>query len=195
MKRLILLPAMLIFLLSAPVSADTLLASFDYTGIGQLNGTPQWQPFLSYGDPDDPGSFVMNNATLDFLAVANGTQLELSGDFASFAALATNGLNQPLFVGFRVPGGTGSQQLTTELDLLNTGVLAPGIGSPDFVGYSLSRIVVLGSSFQSLGRDSFETSVNFSVYGNAVPEPASAALVGLAAVTAIWLRRRNRSTL
>lgn len=191
MNQLILCVSMCVLFLSVPVKADTLLASFDYTGIGRSAGQPEWQPFLSYGNPDDPGSVVMNGATLDFLAVTQGTRYDLTGNFASFASLATNGSNNAISIGFHNPSGS-SQSLTSEFELLTWGFAVPGVGAPDFAGFTLTRIEVLGSSLTSLGHGVFEVSTNYSVFGNPVPEPATVALLAIGATALALLRLARR---
>lgn len=174
---------------TAHAGADFLIANFTTTFTGQTTALPTWQPYLSYGDPSLPGAVIMNDATLDFLAVANGTQFTLTGDFAAFAGLITNASNEPIYLGINVPGGTGSQILTAELPLFqNAFFVAPGAGNPDLAPYTLTRIVILGTSFQGTGGSGFEVGVDFSFYG--IPAP-STALALLAPLGAMSLRRRR----
>ena len=64
MKRWILATALFTCLADTPTLANTLLASFDHTGTGVFQGgLPVFEPFLSYGDPSDPGSICLS-ATL-----------------------------------------------------------------------------------------------------------------------------------
>jgi hypothetical protein len=167
--------------------SDIELATVGYTGTGTASGLPSWTPFLSYGDPGDMSPLgYMNNINLSLLDIINGTTYELTGDFANFASVAENDINQSIYVGFFVPGGVGAFDLTTEQDVLATAsFLAPGVGTPDFNGYSLTRITVRGTSFSDLGGGDFETSFDFTFYGNQVPEPSTFALMTLGVVALV----------
>lgn len=173
---------------TAHAGDDFLIANFTTTFTGNTTALPTWQPYLSYGDPSLPGAVIMNDATLDFVAVANGTQFTLTGDFAAFAGLITNANNEAIYLGINVPGGTGSQTLTAELPLFqNAFFVAPGAGNPDLAPYTLTRIVILGSSFQSTGDGGFEAGVDFSFYG--IPTPGTTSLLAMGAL--VTLRRRR----
>lgn len=194
MKRWTLATALVTCLAGTPALADTLLASFDHTGTGVFQGLPVFEPFLSYGDPSDPGSIYLS-ATLTLVDILNGIDHDLSGApgaFDAFAALASDGVNQPLYVGLNMVNGTGSQLLTTESSLYSSGFLAPGVNLPDFSGYRLTRIVILGSSFQQNG-DTLEMGTNFQVYGDPVPEPATVVLLALACGALAPLRKKLRN--
>ena len=98
MKRWILATALFTCLAGTPALADTLLASFDHTGTGVFQGgLPVFEPFLSYGDPSDPGSIYLS-ATVTLVDILNGIDHDLSGapgSFDSFAARASDGVDQP----------------------------------------------------------------------------------------------------
>lgn len=153
---------------SSPVSAaedDMMLGVIIDTASGHLGEGMSWQPFIGYGDPDAPGSVVMNDAALDFMDCVNGAQLELTGDLASFNVLATDGKDQPLSIGVRVPGGTGSMKTVGESQVLTWHGNAPGVGSPDFHGYTVTRVLVMCSAFSGLPNGPFETITAFVVFG------------------------------
>ncbi len=174
---------------TAHAGADFLIANFTTSFTGNTTALPTWQPYLSYGDPSLPGAVIMNNATLDLADVANGTQFTLTGDFAAFAGLITNASNEAIYLGINVPGGTGSQILTAELPLFQSAFfVAPGAGNPDLSPYTLTRIVILGSSYQGTGGSGFEVGVDFSFYG--IPAP-STAIAMLAPIGAMSMRRRR----
>lgn len=170
--------------------ADTALATFTYEGTGQVSSTPAWTPYVSYGDPALPNpSAYMDGTTLTLLDVAQGNSYELTGDIAGFKTLASDDLDDPIYIGFTVPGGTGSGSTLTELSLLANAVgLAPAVGTPDFAGYELTRIRILGTAFQSGQSGAFTTTTEFTIYGDrVVPEPVTG--VGLLALA---LTRRRR---
>jgi len=175
--------------------SEIAVAYVNYTGTGMASGPASWQPFLSFGDPNDVSPLgYMNNVTLSILDIINGTYYDLTGDFANFSSMAEDGINQSIYIGFFVPGGVGSSDLTNEQDLLATGVfLAPGVGSPDFNGYILTRINVIGTSFSVVGENEFETSFEFTFYGDRVPEPSTFALLtlGIAAIVRRGFRHRS----
>ena len=134
--------------------------------------------------------FERNAELVDIL---NGIDHDLSGApgaFDAFAALASDGVDQPLYVGLKIVNGTGSQLLTTESGIYSSGFLAPGVSLPDFAGYRLTRI--LGSSFQQNG-DTLEMGTNFQVYGDPVPEPATVVLLTLACGAFAPLRKKLRN--
>lgn len=170
------------------VSADVSLATIVLESTGQTTAQPSWKPFISYGNPNmvDPAGY-MNGITLTLLDVVNGTSHELTGDFAGFESSATDGVNQPLYLGITVPGGTGETEMTTEQALLASAFgTAPGVGTPDFSGYDLTRVRIMGTAFQSGAGGAFTVTTEFQIYGNRVPEPASA----LALLLAVPRRRR-----
>ncbi len=174
---------------TAHAGADFLIANFTTSFTGQTTALPTWQPYLSYGDPSLPGAVIMNDVTLDFLAVANGTHFTLTGDFPAFSDLITNGSNEAIYLGINVSGGTGSQILNAELPLFQSAFfVAPGAGNPDLAPYTLTRIVVLGTSFQGTGGSGFEVGIDFSFYG--VPAP-STALALIAPIGVVTVRRRR----
>ena len=135
------------------------------------------------------------SATLALVDILNGIDYDLSGAqgaFDSFTAMASDGVDQPLYVGLKIVNRTGSQLLTTESSLYSSGFLAPGVNLPDFAGYRVNRIVILGSSFQQNG-DTLEMGTNFQVYGDPVPEPATLALLAIACGALAPLRKQFRN--
>ena len=174
--------------------ADINLATFSYTGRGQTSAFPTWQPYLSYGDPNDVSPLgFMDNITMSVVDIINGTHFDLTGDLANFSSMGANNINDVFYIGFVVPGGTGSAAVTTELDLLSGATfILPGLGAPDFAGYNITRISVIGTSFQALAEGAFDTTIEFTVIG-VVPEPSTFALcaVGLAAVVVRARRKRE----
>ena len=97
-----------------------------------------------------------------------------------------------MYIGLKIVNGTGSQLLTAESSLYSSGFLAPGVNLPDFAGYRVNRIVILGSSFQQNG-DTLEMGTNFQVYGDPVPEPATLALLAIACGALAPLRKQFRN--
>ena len=63
---------------------------------------------------------------------------------------------------------------------------------PDFAGYRVNRIVILGSSFQQNG-DTLEMGTNFQVYGDPVPEPGTVVLLAVACGAVAPLRKKFRN--
>jgi hypothetical protein len=177
------------FFVAATASADVLLASIAFEGTGQTTAQQAWTPYISYGDPGTPNPVgYLNDTTLTILDVLNGTAYDLAGDFAGFELSAVDGVNQPLHLGFTVPGGTGADQTALEQALLASAFTpVPGIGSPDFAGYDLTRVRVMATAFQSGVGGQFTATTEFMVYGNRVPEPASA----MAMMLAVPRRRRR----
>ena len=151
---------------------------------------PTWQSYLSYGDPSLPGAVFMNNATIDLVAAANGIQFTFTDDFAAFADLITVINREAIYhLAINVPGATDSQALTAEIPLLQSAFfVAPGVGNPDLAPYTLTRIVILGSSYQGTGGSGFEVGVDFLFYGIPTPSTAIAMLAPIGAFTA---RRRR----
>lgn len=175
--------------LASAAAAEVPLSTFDFTGTGSTAAGPftTASPFVSYGDPSgmNPAGFL-GNAPISLLDILQGNEFELTGDFAGFAAAMTNGLDQPMYVGFTAAGGVGDSALTVESSLLSFG---PVIGSPDLAGYTITRVVVLGSSFSQLAGGEFEFGMNFTVFGE-VPAPGAAGLLAIAGVFAARRRRR-----
>jgi hypothetical protein len=161
--------------------ADAPLATFVYTGIGVISpagGVPEWQPFLSYSAPTDPPLGLLNNITMTVQDILMGSSYELTGDFANAESLATSGTPHSAWIGFHVPnGGTGSFSATTEPLLIGSAVgVAPGVGPIDFVGFDLTRVRVIGTSYQGITPGTFEVTTEFTVYGNPIPEPGTVVL-------------------
>lgn len=172
-----------------PALADIELASLTHHAAGRLNGAVEWQPFISYGNPDAPGATVMAGATMNLVGIVQGHVFELTGDLPTFAALASNGANDAMHIGLFVTDGVGFNAATTEVSLLQDATLhVPGIGAPDFAAYTITRIEIIGSSFSS-GPDgiAFETSTLFTIYG--VPAPGAATLLLALAIPATRRRR------
>lgn len=173
--------------------ADIILGTLDFSGTGIDAaggglGNPITRPVLSYGDPLNPASTgFLGNQTITFLDVANGTPKTLSGDFSTFATLVTNGVNNPFSVGFTVDGGTGQTQLLTEASWIPA---FAGVVDPDFQGYTITRVVVLGTSFQS-GSPGFQIGYNFTIFGDPIPGPATCAALAPAGLIAFRRRRRG----
>jgi hypothetical protein len=195
-SRLVMLLVVCLLLVST-ASADTLLANFAYTGTADLpasGGSPEFQPFLAYGPPTLPAPGLINNVTMSVLDIAQGNTYELSGDFATFAELASNGSDESLYVGFTVPNDGGSWTSTTEsANLAAAFFTALGVGNPDYFGYDLTRVVVIGTSFSIAPDDQFELTVEYSVYGNrTVPEPGTLAMLATGAGALLLCRRRRR---
>jgi hypothetical protein len=184
----------LTFASAAPTAfADTLLATFSYDSNAPLDAG--WQPFISYGDPFARDAIVMNGVTITPVAIQNGLSFDLTGDLPAFSALATNGVNDPMHIGIFTPNGPGHNATATELSLLQTATLyVPGIGSPDFAGYTLTRISILGTGFNTI-QSNMNTTTSFSFYGDAVspavPIP-SVAYTGLASLAGLKLLGRRR---
>lgn len=186
--RLCVLTVVASFGLVSAAAADVPLSSFDFTGTGSTAAGPftTATPFLSYGDPSgmNPAGFL-GNAPISLLDIIQGNDYELTGDFAGFAAAMTNGADEPVYVGFTAAGGVGDSALTVESILLSSG---PVVGAPDLAGYTITRVVIMGSSYSQLAGGEFEFGVNFTVYGE-VPAPGSA---GLAAIAGVFAARRRR---
>lgn len=194
-SRLILLLVVCLSLAST-ASADTLLANFAYTGTADLpasGGSPEFQPFMAYGPPTLPAPGLINDVTMSVLDIVQGNTYELSGEFATFADLASNGSDESLYVGFLVPNETGSWTSSTEsANLAAAFFTALGVGNPDYFGYDLTRVVVIGTAFSVAPDDQFELTVDFSVYGErTIPEPSTLAMLATG-VGALLLCRRCR---
>jgi len=196
-SRLVFVFIVMVFATAPLVRSEISLASFSYTGTGQASGPVSWQPFLSYGDPIDVSPLgFMNNATLTLLDIVNGTYFDLAGDFANFSSEATDDGNDSLYIGFFVPGGTGSTSLSNEMDILaGASFPAPGVGAPDFNGYMLTRVSVIGTSFQTLPDNAFQTTFEFTVYGDVVPEPSALALLSIGLAMVVQRARRRQDAL
>jgi hypothetical protein len=178
--------------------ADTLLVSFSQTGSATIDGDARWQPFISYGDPALMSAIVMNGVTITPSEVTGGLSFDLTGDFAVFSALATNGIDDELRVGFFAAGGVGFSDTASELAFLNAGTIKfPDIGNPDFAGYTLTRISVLSTGYRILnGGFALETTTQFSFHGEVdstavVPLP-SVAYMGLVSLAGLKLLGRRR---
>jgi hypothetical protein len=189
---------------TAPAAlADTLLATFSYESVGTLGGAEAWKPFISYGNPGDAGAITMNGVTMTPIDIAAGDSFDLTGDLAGFNTLATNGTNDAMRIGIFVDGGTGHNATATESSLMSTATFyVPGIGTPDFAGYSVSRISILGTLY-AVGETTppdvvhFRTSTEFSFYTDdvvaaPVPLPAAAPM-GLACLALFATYRRLRA--
>jgi len=125
--------ASLVLLPASVSSADSLLASFDFTGsLPAPIGQPEFSPLLSYGDPSNPPAVgYLDNVTLTLLDIFQGNRFELTGDLANFAALASNGVDDGLYVGFGLTGVGTVWTLESESAVLATAFLAvPGTGQP-----------------------------------------------------------------
>lgn len=186
--------AAVICLLAPKLYAETLLATFDYVGASAIapSGSSVFQPFLSYGDPSLMPAFgFMNNVTLGTIDIIQGTVAELSGNLAEFNSLATNAIDNSIYVGFMTAGPGGSWQSISESALLSSAVnVPPDVGTPDFSPYVLTRIEVIASSFQTLPNAQMEVGLNFSVFGQRIPEPAGAAMALAACLTLAAARQR-----
>jgi hypothetical protein len=197
MYRLLALSIVLVLSSSQSTWAEVEVASFQFTGTGVVTGpgAPQFEPFLSFGDPNVmPALGFIDNVTMSLVDVLNGTSPDLAGDFANFEALSTNGVNDDIHIGFKVPSGVGSSQMMTESALLAGAFSkAPGVGAPDYAGYDLTRVEVMGTSFQTLPSGGFEVTIAYTVYAERlIPEPATCgmAAMGLAGVILHRWRRR-----
>jgi hypothetical protein len=183
---------------SRTARADAPLATFVYTGIGVISpagGVPEWQPFLSYSAPTDPPLGLLNNITMTVQDILMGNSYDLTGDFANAESLATSGTAHSAWIGFHVPnGGTGSFSATTEPLLLSGAVgVAPGVGPIDFAGFDLTRVRVMGTSYQGIIPGTFEVTTEFTVYGDRIPEPGSVVLTVAALGAMIVGGRRRRA--
>lgn len=183
-------------LLAAPATADIVVANFDFAAsVAQApDGSFEFRPFLAYGDPTiQPALGYMNNVTMAAIDVLQGNSYELSGDFANFAAKAVNGSNEPFYIGVQVVNGVADWDATTELAHLSTAALkAPGVGSPDYAGYELTRITAMPTSFQAFPSGQVDVNVMFTVYGNRlVPEPGVLTLVAFGVAGITKMRRRQ----
>lgn len=187
--------AMLLLVLPAAARADTLLAGFDYSGtLPAPIGDPQILPLLSYGDPTlPPATGFLDNVTLSFLDFVQGNTYELTGDLSNFVSLATNGIDDSMYVGFQLAGVGTTWSLEPESAVLASAFQAvPGLGNPDFAGYEITRVLVLGSSF-SQGANELDITINFQVFGNRlVPEPGTWALLALGACGLVGYRGRQK---
>jgi hypothetical protein len=185
---LVLIPATL-------AQAEILLANFPYTGILSTRGeSPQIRPLLSYGDPSEPNAVGHIWADMTLLNFFNGVPVELAGDFSGFTALATDGLDEQVFVGFEFVGMSSVWSLEDESTVLAWAFsLAPNVGNPDFAGYEITRIEVLGTSYITLPDDEIELTFEYSVYGN-VPEPGTLVMLSLGGVGLLagYRSRRRR---
>lgn len=105
----------------------------------------------------------------------------LEPGFAEFALAATDGVDEPLSIGFVTDSdGYAQTQLESEWPL----------GTPDLGGYTLTGVELNVFNFNYFESDTggvFEYELSWTFYGDPIPEPATIAglLVGLAA-----LRRR-----
>jgi len=183
-------------LFSAPATADIVVANFDFAAsVAQApDGSFEFRPFVAYGDPTiQPALGYMNNATMAVIDVLQGNSYELSGDFANFAAKAVNGSDDPFYIGVQVVNGVADWDATSESVHLSTASMkAPGVGSPDYAGYELTRITVMPTSFQQLQNGQIDVSVMFTVYGNRlVPEPGLFTLAALGFAGVATMRRRH----
>jgi hypothetical protein len=177
--------------------ADAPLATFVYTGVGSISpagGVPEWQPFLSYSAPIDPPLGLLNNVTMTVQDILLGNTYELTGDFANAESLATSGTPHSAWIGFHVPnGGTGSYSATTEPMLIAGAFgVAPGVGPIDFAGFDLTRVRVIGTSYQGITPGTFEVTTEFTVFGDAIPEPGSTAVAFSGALLTGFGMRRSR---
>jgi hypothetical protein len=185
----------LVFSLTTIVQAEEELAVFGYTGQGTISpagGDHEWQPFVSYSAPGDPPVGFLNNVTKSVLDVLQGTSPDLVGDLATAELLATNNVDNTVWFGFLVPnGGTGSFIAPTESTLLSTAFsVAPGVGPIDFAGFDLTRVEVMTTAYQFIATDSFEITLQFTVYGDRiVPEPGTLAMFSMLGIAAAYRRR------
>jgi len=196
MNRLFALSIAVVLSCAQPASAEIEVANFQFTGMGVAvgPGSPQFEPFLSFGDPIVFQALgFIDNVTMSLVDVANGTTPDLTGDFANFEALSTNGVNDDIFIGFKVFSGVGSSQLLTESALLAGAFSkAPGVGAPDYAGYDLTRVEVMGTSFQTMPSGSFEVTIAYTVYAERlIPEPATCGMAAMGMVGAILHRSRR----
>jgi hypothetical protein len=149
---------------------------------------------LSYSAPTDPPFGLLDNVTMGFLEVVNGTSYDLTGDYTNAETAATSGTPHSVWMGFNVPnGGTGSFLQTTEPLLIAGAVgVAPGVGPVDFAGFDLTRVRVMSTSYQGIVPGTFEVTTEFTVYGDPIPEPGSTALAvaGIGSVISLVRRRR-----
>lgn len=184
MRAFMVIPALA---LSPLAHADILLGTYQFVGQGH---DPQnagvVEPVMSYSDPDVLTPFgYMGNQTIDLADVANGTVKTLSGDFLGFSLAMTSNTDEQFHIGFRVPGGMRAVSLINESSL--TPEIA-GVVDPDFAGYALTRVTVLGTSYSTLGGGSFEFGLLFSIYGD-VPAPSTGLIA--CAFAAAGMRRRR----
>jgi len=171
---------------------ETLLATFSQHSNAPIDS--EFRPFISFDNPAGT-PIVMNGVTMNKDSVNVGDILNLTGDLPAFSTLANNGVNDPMHIGIFAPNGPGYNATATALGLLQTATLyVPGIGSPDFAGYTLTRITIQATGFSSVQTD-MNTTTQFSFYGNpvspAVPLP-SAAYTGFASLISLKLLTRRR---
>lgn len=188
--------ACFVILLAASVArAETILAEFQFTGtVRNPAADVPIRPFMSYGDPAiQPAVGFIETDAMGFFDFLSGTRHDLTGDFGAFATLASNGVNQTIYVGFEVDGAGSASDGQAESTLLGSAsFLLPGLGNPDFAGYEVTRVDVLGTSYAPLEGDRLELSFQYAVYGN-VPEPGSWALLALGACALVgYGRARHR---
>lgn len=190
------LPALLIACAAPAASADQLIASFGYSSAASVNGPMEWTPFLSYGIPGEPGSITMTMAAgqaMSPLAIAQGLTFELAGDLAAFNTLASNGVNDPMHIGIATTGASHIAAATEQSLLQSPGAVlhVPGLGLPDFSGWTLTHIYIQGSSFTfGPGALDFTTTTEYYFFGDPIPAPASAgALLFTVAISALRRRR------
>lgn len=173
--------ALLLLLPASAAPADTLLASFAFTGsLPDPGGLPEFSPLLSYGDPtNQPALGYLDGVTLTLLDFVQGNTYEMTGDLTNFAALATNGVDDSLYLGFELFGVGYVWTLEEESTVLAGAFQAvPDLGNPDFSGYDVTRVLVLGTAYGPAPNEEIEISLNFEVYGDRlVPEPGTWALL------------------
>ncbi len=193
--RLVLAASLLLLPVSV-ATADSLLAAFNFTGsLPTPIGQPEFSPLLSYGDPSNqPAVGYLDNVALTLLDIIQGNRYEMTGDLANFAALASNGVNDGLYVGFGLTGVGTVWSLENESTVLSTAFLAmPGLGNPDFAGYDVTRVLVMGTAYGPAPNDEVEISLNFEVYGDRViPEPSTWAMLLIGASVLVGCRRLCR---
>lgn len=171
-------------------SAGPAIAHVNFTGVAFGAAAPVMEilPFITYGDPGSPGGPTeLGNATIDIVDISNGNYKTLTGDFAGFAAAATNGDDETLFVGFRASLGSGD--FDSDLESFLYSPAAPGVGLPDLSGYVLTGVRVLGTSFSALDNGGTAWGLEFEFLGRQIPAPGGAALLALSALTTVRRRR------
>jgi hypothetical protein len=200
MNRLVALSMTVFLCCTQSAWAEVEVANFQYTGTGAVTGpgVPQFEPFLSFGDPGImPAQGFIDNVTMSVQDMFDGNTYDLVGDFVNFELLSTNGVDNDIHIGFKVPSGVGSSQLLTEsTQLAGAFSTAPGVGAPDYAGYDLTRVEVRGASFQTLPSGGFEVTIAYTVYAERlIPEPATGGMASMAVAGVLMhrLRRRGRN--
>lgn len=183
--------AIAVLSLAAPAlaGADIPLATLAYTGEGfePTGGPPSFEPYL-LADVNNPGAQNLSGVTMSLVDILQGNVYTLTGDMPYWSGVLSDSLVTGFDMGFFVPGGNGSNTDTTDTAVIASAFSpAPGIGSPDFAPYTVTRVDVRATSFSSFGDGGFEVTIEFSFYG--VPAPGAAALLPLGGLASMRRRR------